>query len=102
MILVPLFDLKFLERVCGNCCRNFKSAALAVLPRAQPMRAAATRFRLDLFLNTVAYGRPRLIRGSEGAGARHGFNAKRCRVAKRMAASGAGTIACARHAGATR
>src|SRR5436190_5492401 len=29
MILVPLFDLKFLTRVCGNCCRNFKSAALA-------------------------------------------------------------------------
>ena len=28
MILVPLFDLKFLKRACCNCCRNFKSAAL--------------------------------------------------------------------------
>jgi hypothetical protein len=28
MIPMPLFDLKFLKRVCGNCCRNFKSAAL--------------------------------------------------------------------------
>src|SRR5262249_7004101 len=28
MILVPLFDLKFLRRTCGTRCRNFKSAAL--------------------------------------------------------------------------
>ena len=31
MILVPLFDLKFLERTRGRWCRNFKSAALEVL-----------------------------------------------------------------------
>src|SRR5919199_506245 len=29
MILVPLFDLKFLKRTRGTRCRNFKSAALA-------------------------------------------------------------------------
>jgi hypothetical protein len=29
MILVPLFDLKFLHEFRGNCCRNFKSTALA-------------------------------------------------------------------------
>jgi glutathione S-transferase len=29
MILVPLFDLKFLRRTRGTRCRNFKSAALA-------------------------------------------------------------------------
>jgi hypothetical protein len=28
MILVPLFDLKFLRRTRGTRCRNFKSAAL--------------------------------------------------------------------------
>src|SRR5262249_9168512 len=28
MILVPLFDLKFLHEAGGWCCRNFKSAAL--------------------------------------------------------------------------
>src|SRR5881409_530744 len=28
MILVPLFDLKFLNEPRRNCCRNFKSAAL--------------------------------------------------------------------------
>src|SRR5882672_8760213 len=28
MILVPLFDLKFLRRTRGTWCRNFKSAAL--------------------------------------------------------------------------
>jgi hypothetical protein len=33
MILVPLFDLKFLRRTRGTRCRNFKSAALdAALP----------------------------------------------------------------------
>jgi len=30
MILVPLFDLKFLGRACGRWCRNFRSAALVV------------------------------------------------------------------------
>jgi hypothetical protein len=34
MILVPLFDLKFLNEPRRDCCRNFKSAALA---RARPM-----------------------------------------------------------------
>src|SRR6266436_96115 len=29
MILVPLFDLKFLNEPRRDCCRNFKSAALA-------------------------------------------------------------------------
>jgi hypothetical protein len=29
MIPVPLFDLQFLVRVGGDCCRNCKSAALA-------------------------------------------------------------------------
>src|SRR3569623_1190424 len=29
MILVPLFDFKFLRRTRGTRCRNFKSAALA-------------------------------------------------------------------------
>src|SRR5262245_36917821 len=29
MILVPLFDLKFLTELCCRRCRNFKSAALA-------------------------------------------------------------------------
>jgi hypothetical protein len=28
MVLVPLFDLKFLEGDCCAWCRNFKSAAL--------------------------------------------------------------------------
>jgi hypothetical protein len=28
MLPVPLIDLKFLLRICGNPCRNFKSAAL--------------------------------------------------------------------------
>jgi hypothetical protein len=30
MILVPLFDLKFLRRTRGTRCRNFKSAALVL------------------------------------------------------------------------
>jgi hypothetical protein len=30
MILVPLFDLKFLKRASRKWCRNFKSAALAI------------------------------------------------------------------------
>jgi hypothetical protein len=34
MILVPLFDLKFLMRTCGTRCRNFKSAALGLLSAA--------------------------------------------------------------------
>jgi hypothetical protein len=29
MILVPLFRFEVPARVRGNCCRNFKSAALA-------------------------------------------------------------------------
>jgi hypothetical protein len=28
-ILVPLIDLKFLDRACSTRCRNFKSAARA-------------------------------------------------------------------------
>src|SRR3954464_6000644 len=31
MLLVPLFDLKFLMRACSNLCRNFRSAALVVI-----------------------------------------------------------------------
>jgi len=33
MILVPLFDLKFLKSVCRSRCRNFKSAALSSIAR---------------------------------------------------------------------
>src|SRR2546421_10991189 len=35
MILVPLFDLKFLTEPRRDCCRNFKSAALAQVRRAR-------------------------------------------------------------------
>src|ERR1700751_4402443 len=35
MILVPLFDLKFLRRPRGTRCRNFKSAALAAMHALQ-------------------------------------------------------------------
>jgi hypothetical protein len=35
MILVPLFDLKFLNEPRRDCCRNFKSAALAILHEVQ-------------------------------------------------------------------
>src|SRR5213593_4120710 len=37
MILVPLFDLKFLNEPRRDCCRNFKSAALvrSMAPRSE-------------------------------------------------------------------
>src|SRR2546422_10222636 len=37
MILVPLFDLKFLNESRRDCCRNFKSAALGkgMAPRSE-------------------------------------------------------------------
>src|ERR687886_428745 len=40
MILVPLFDLKFLKRTRGTRCRNFKSAALAPARGVKGRRAA--------------------------------------------------------------
>src|SRR2546425_906429 len=40
MMLVPLFDLKFLNEPRRDCCRNFKSAAL---DRAGALAAAAIR-----------------------------------------------------------
>src|SRR5690348_4395211 len=43
MVLVPLFDLKFLK-VLAAWCRNFKSAALARLASmARPLRPDQTR-----------------------------------------------------------
>src|SRR5712691_10265500 len=38
MILVPLFDLKFLNEPRRDCCRNFKSAALVLLHHKIPRR----------------------------------------------------------------
>ncbi len=35
MILVPLFDLKFLGWVCGKCCGNFRSAVLEQDPQGR-------------------------------------------------------------------
>src|SRR6266436_8400101 len=58
MILVPLFDLKFLERVCGNCCRNFKAAAL-VLKRL-------CVHGLDSFGSIPVGGKVGTIRGRHG------------------------------------
>src|SRR5262249_57344821 len=37
MILVPLFDLTFLNVLAADGCRNFKSAALARGPSAAPI-----------------------------------------------------------------
>ena len=42
MILVPLFDLKFLDKVWGGRSRNFKSAALAEMERL-PIRCSQSK-----------------------------------------------------------
>src|SRR5438105_13046219 len=42
MILVPLFDLKFLRRTRSTWCRNFKSAALAARPGGSSAAARAS------------------------------------------------------------
>ena len=52
MILVPLFDLKFLTRTRGRCCRNFKSAALAPRPRPR-FRADVLKFGLPTGLGSI-------------------------------------------------
>jgi len=36
---VPLFDLKFLHEPAANCCRNFKSAALASAGNSRKLKA---------------------------------------------------------------
>jgi hypothetical protein len=73
MILVPLFDLKFLRRTRGTRCRNFKSAALA-------------RVRVE------AAPRGRLGRGTNGGG-----TIPRMRVCHRTGGPGrAGGVSCAR------
>ena len=45
MILVPLFDLKFLNEPRRDCCRNFKSAALGRARAGGPVRAAVRERR---------------------------------------------------------
>src|SRR5437660_254603 len=45
MILVPLFDLKFLKRSCGRWCRNLKSAALEPVCGPPAVRAIWRRSR---------------------------------------------------------
>src|SRR5438045_9514192 len=52
-ILVPLFDLKFLKRVCGKSCRNFKSAALAADRRSRKRLDAGLRATQDQRVNVV-------------------------------------------------
>ncbi len=49
MILVPLFDLKFLRRTGGTWCRNFKSAALACSQNGNKdnWRWRASQYRKD-------------------------------------------------------
>src|SRR5437879_72232 len=43
MILVPLFDLKFLRRTSSIWCRNFKSAALVCSEEARSMATIPTQ-----------------------------------------------------------
>src|SRR5438067_8289943 len=53
MILVPLFDLKFLRRTRGTRCRNFKSAALGSELVRRAVAADARDVALDRALHDV-------------------------------------------------
>jgi hypothetical protein len=48
MILVPLFHLKFLDKICRLWCKNFKWAALACATKASGLLASEGDFRHNL------------------------------------------------------
>ena len=60
MILVPLFDLKFLRRTRGARCRNFKSASLARSARGSPQPRECDRFQRVVLLTLNYRARSRV------------------------------------------
>src|SRR5262245_30607199 len=65
MILVPLFDLKFLSEFAADGCRNFKSAALAMASRGN--RTEPRRPTPRLYLMTPQVTDPTTVRDALAA-----------------------------------